>query len=82
MVLKQKKEQKLELPMQISAGSVVKAAAAAFLVRIVFYFIVSLFFVWLLSWAGIVAFSFKYVVVMSIGIFLFYILFGKFSARY
>jgi cell division septal protein FtsQ len=81
MVLK-KKERLDHMSMKISAWTVVKAALAAFLVRIAFYLIVSLLFVWLMSWASIIPFNFRYVIVSTVGIFLFYILFGKFSARY
>ncbi len=81
MVLGKKEKPEL-MPVNISGWAFAKAALAAFLVRIAFYFIVSLFFIWLMSWAGIIAFNFRYITLMTVGIFLFYILFGKFSARY
>ncbi len=83
--MKRRKE-KMELhglpQMQVSRWHMLKGALASLLVRVGFYFLVSLIFVGLMAWAGISAFDLRYVFVLMIGLFFFYILFGKFTARY
>ncbi len=68
--------------MQLSKWHMLKGALAALLVRLVFYFLVALVFIGLMAWAGISAFDFRYVFVLMMGLFFFYILFGKFAVRY
>lgn len=52
-----------------------KQLLAALSVKFAFYFIISLFFIWLLKWAEIIkAFSLKYVLVLTIGLLLFSII--------
>ncbi len=58
-------------------GFVVKSVVAALLVKLVFYFLVSLLFIMLFQWAGISSFNIKYVVVLTLGLFLFSLMFYK-----
>jgi hypothetical protein len=81
--MKKKEKPHISLPtLQLSKWTLIKGALAALLVRLGFYFLISLIFIGLLSWAGISSFSFRYVFVLTVGLFFFYVLFGKFMARY
>jgi|GEM_PF-6828949 len=56
---------------------IIKSMMAALLVKLVFYFLVSLLFIMLFQWAGISSFSIKYVVILALGLFFFSIMFYK-----
>mgnify|MGYP001186250405 CR=1 FL=1 len=58
-------------------GLIIKSVMAALLVKLVFYFLISLLFIIIFQWAGISSFSIKYVIVLALGLFFFSIMFYK-----
>jgi len=59
------------------SGFVIKSMMAAMIVKLVFYFLVSLLFIMLFQWAGISNFNIKYVIVLTLGLFFFSLMFYR-----
>ncbi len=60
----------------------IKHLGAALLVKAAFYLIISIILIWLMKWAEIIKmFSWKYVVVLAIGMLLFSVMFKPYMPQ-